>query len=56
MPKVYVKRIDNAEVVKEIEVRYSYDSSMYDRFLMGLMRNMDTDRFYVDDSEVETGS
>ena len=44
---VYVTQIDTGEVVRAIEVKFPADSSQGERFLMGLLRNMDTDRFYV---------
>lgn len=51
-PNVHVRSLDTREIVHSFECRYLRSSSQYDRMLLGLMRNMDLDRFYVDDSEV----
>lgn len=53
MVRVYVRDFKKQGVVKAINVSRIIGTSNYDRFLMGLMRNMDLDRFYVDESEVE---
>ena len=50
MKKLYVKRISNAEIVKEIEVK---NENRYEHVLSGLLRNMDTENFFVDDSEFD---
>lgn len=53
MTKVYVRDFEKREVVKEIDVTGIVGTSNYQRFLMGLMRNMDLDRYYVDEIEVD---
>ncbi len=51
MNEVYVRDFATRSVVKEIEVHYPWGSPNYEKFEMGLMRNMDLDRFFFDDSE-----
>ena len=55
MPKLYVKELSTGNVVREIEVTNPYSTIRgelrYEVVMMGLIRNMDTDNFYVDDSE-----
>lgn len=50
MKKLYVKRMSNAEIVEEIEVK---NENRYEKVLSGLLRNMDTENFFVDDSEFD---
>lgn len=53
MNKVYIRDFETRSIIKEIEVHHAPDSSQYDRFEMGLMRNMDLDKFYLDDDEYQ---
>jgi hypothetical protein len=48
---VYIRRFDTQEIVKIIDVR-SPTPIQHGRFMLGLLRNMDTVNFYADDSEV----
>lgn len=50
---VYVRSLETKEIVQTIPWRYSPDSSMHERALMGLLRNMNTDAFFIDTSEVD---
>ena len=50
--RVYVRRLENQEIVKEIEVGKP-SSRNHELMMMGLLRNMNTDKFYVDDSELD---
>jgi len=55
MARVYVKRIRNGEVMKEIETDFT--GSQLQRMMDGLCRNMDTSKFYaVMAPEVEEAS
>lgn len=49
--KVYVRRLGTREIVKEIEVGNPTPRT-HETFMLGLLRNMNTDSFYVDDDEV----
>ncbi len=49
--KVYIRDFATRSVIEEIEVHYPPDSRQYEQFEMGLNRNMDLDRFYLDDDE-----
>lgn len=51
MVKVYVRTFITREVVKEIEVGTPSPRN-HERFMLGLLRNMDQSRYFVDDSEV----
>ena len=51
MAKVYVKRLGTGEVVHEIEVN-PLNWRHHERFMRGLLRNMNADLYYVDDAEV----
>ncbi|KKN57569.1 hypothetical protein LCGC14_0561150 [marine sediment metagenome] len=53
MASVYVRDFETRSVVKEIKVDNMVGTSNYDRFLMGLLHNMNLDKYYVDESEVE---
>jgi len=49
MQKVYVRDFETRSVIKEIDVSNIAGTSNYDRFVMGLMRNMDLDKYFLDD-------
>ena len=51
MNKVYVRDFETRSVIKEIDVSSVAGTSNYDRFVMGLMRNMDLERYFLDDDE-----
>ena len=51
MNKVYVRDFETRSVIKEIDVTSVSGTSNYDRFVMGLMRNMDLDKYYLDDDD-----
>ncbi len=53
MNKVYVRDFKTRSVVKEIDVSHVAGTSNYDRFVMGLMRNMDLDKYFLDDDEYQ---
>lgn len=50
MTKVYIRDFATRSIVHEIEVR-DMTESQYDRFEMGLKRQMDLDKYYLDDDE-----
>ena len=52
MAKIYVKEISTGEVVKEIEVGNPSERRA-ERIMRGMLINMNTDKYYVDDSELE---
>ena len=50
MKSLHVRRLDTKEIVKSIEIQN--DNQRYvEQVMMGLLRNMNTDDYYVDDSE-----
>ena len=51
MNKVYVRDFETRSIVKEIDVSSVAGTSNYDRFVMGLMRNMNLDRYFLDDAD-----
>lgn len=53
MPKVYVKEFGTNKVIKEIDVSPVAGTSNYERFTMGIRRQMNLDRYYLDESEVQ---
>ena len=53
MNKVYVRDFETRSVVREINVSNIAGTSNYDRFVMGLMRNMNLDKYFLDDSEYQ---
>lgn len=53
MNKVYIRDFATRSVVKEIDVSHVAGTSNYDRFVMGLMRNMDLDKYFLDDDEYQ---
>ena len=53
MDKVYVRDFATRSVIKEIDVSRVSGTSNYDRFVMGLMRNMDLDKYFLDDGEYQ---
>lgn len=54
--RLHVRRFDTDEIVHTVEVENPHSTRMgtpkYEHVMMGLLRNMDTRRFYVDDSEI----
>lgn len=57
VPSLIVKRQENDEVVSITPVTNPYATrrgvEKYENIMMGMMRNMDMDRFYIDDSEFD---
>jgi hypothetical protein len=49
MPKLYVKNMETGEIVHELETT----QSRYERVMAGMLINMDTDKFCIDDSEFD---
>ena len=52
MKKLYVRDFETRSVIKEIPISNT-SARHVERVMMGLLRNMDTDRFFIDDSEME---
>jgi hypothetical protein len=52
MANLYVKSFDTGEVVKIIPLKSTGERHV-ERVMLGLLRNMNTDDYYIDDSEVE---
>ncbi len=53
MNKVYIRDFATRRVVKEIDVSSVAGTSNYNRFEMGLKRNMDLDKYFLDDEEYQ---
>jgi hypothetical protein len=47
---LYVRRLDTRKIVKTLDVT-GYSENQVDRIVMGLLRNMNRDEYFVDDSE-----
>ncbi len=52
MANLYVKRIDTGETVRTIDLR-GRKGDAAEKVVMGLLRNMDRETYFVDDDEVE---
>lgn len=52
MSKVFVRDFETRSIVKEIDVSHITGENNYDRFVMGLLRNMDLDKYFLDEDEV----
>ncbi len=50
MKKLYVRALDTREIVHTVEV---HNTTQVERVMLGMLRNMDTDRFFIDDSEFD---
>jgi hypothetical protein len=48
--KVYVRKLSDRSIVHTVEVKAATHRRL-ERVVSGLLRNMDTDRYFVDDSE-----
>jgi hypothetical protein len=48
-----IKEIETGNVIKSVKLTGPLCERRVDRIMSGLLRNMDTDRFFVDDSEVD---
>lgn len=51
MPTVYVRDMTTGEIVETMHVN-PRNERQHERFMLGLLRNMNTDRYVVDDDEV----
>jgi len=51
MNKVYVRDFETRSVIKEIDVSNVAGTTNYDRFVTGLMRNMNLDKYFLDDED-----
>ena len=51
---VYVRKLDTREIVHTIPYQRPPSDRSHERMMLGLLTNMDTDRFFADDSEVVT--
>lgn len=51
MNKVYVRDVETRSVIKEIDVSNIAGTSNYDRFVTGLMHNMNLDKYFLDDED-----
>ncbi len=49
MVKVYIRDFETRSIVKEIDVSRVAGTSNYDRFVTGLMHNMNLEKYYLDD-------
>ncbi len=53
MNKVYIRDFKTRSVIKEIDVSNIAGTSNYNRFVMGLMHNINLDKYFLDDSEYQ---
>ncbi len=52
MTNLYVKRLDTRETVSTIDL-HGKTGSRADKVVRGLLRQMNTEEYFVDDSEIE---
>ena len=52
MANLYVRRLDTQEIVSTIALRRT-DSRYVEKVMAGMLINMDTDTYFIDDSECE---
>jgi hypothetical protein len=50
---VYVRKLGTREIVKTIEVKLPISEGQHERLLMGMLRNMNTEGYFVDDGELD---
>jgi len=50
--KLYVRRLDTREIVHTVVVKNPYWRKA-EKIMRGMLINMDTDRFYIDDDEAD---
>ena len=50
MPNLYVRKLDTDEVVRTVPLSQTGDRYV-EKVVSGMLRNMNTEKFYVDDSE-----
>lgn len=50
---VYVKRIGTEEVVHTMPVPLPCSEGRQERLLNGMLRNMDTEQYFIDDHELD---
>ena len=48
---VYVRDFKTRSIIKEIDVSRVAGTTKYDYFVMGLMRNMDLEEYFLDDDD-----
>ncbi len=53
--KVYVRDFETRSIIKEIDVTSIAGTSNYNRFVRGLMHNMNLDKYFLDDDEYQKG-
>lgn len=51
--EIYVKRMGTDEVVHTIKVQLPRSERSIERIVMGILRNTDLDKFYVDSDQAE---
>jgi hypothetical protein len=51
---VYVRRVGTGEIEHTMPVPLPCSEGRQERMVMGMLRNMNTEEFYVDDSEIDT--
>lgn len=53
MNKVYIKDFKTRSVIWEIDVSHIAGTISYDRFVIGLARSIDLDKYFLDDDEYQ---
>ena len=52
MISLYIRRISNNEIIKTIPLQYTSERYV-EKVMRGMLRNMNIDAFYIDNSEVD---
>ena len=50
---VYIRKMGSREIVHTVEVKLPISEGQHERLLMGMLRNMNTDGYFVDDGELD---
>lgn len=50
---VYVRKLGSREIVSTVEVKLPISERQHEHLLMGMLRNMNRDGYYVDDGELD---
>lgn len=50
--QLHVKRLDNDEIVHSVDVT-GKNQHRIEKCMLGMLRQMDTDTYYIDDSETD---
>jgi hypothetical protein len=50
---VYIKSLETGEIVDTVDVKLPCSEKIQEKLVLEILRTVDTDRFFVDDSEID---